>query len=203
MVAFVSCCLLIHKPMMTIDKICNRQVVTVVREAKVTDAARLMRHHHVGDVILVEDRDGKRVPFGILTDRDIAIAVVAEGIDPDEVSVGEVVQADVVTGSSEASVAEIVESMRRHGVRRIPIVNEQGELAGIVTADDVVEFVAREMAAAADLSQRRSTGEPRTSAELAAATADDILRHLARETVALAKMISREQMQEMEQRRIR
>jgi CBS domain-containing protein len=189
--------------MMTIDKICNRQVVTVGRAAKVTDAARLMRHHHVGDVVLVEERDGKRVPFGILTDRDIAIAVVAEGIDPDEVSVGEVVQADVVTGSSEASVAEIVESMRRHGVRRIPIVNRQGELAGIVTADDVVDFVAREMAAAADLSQRRSTGEPRTSAELAAAAADDILRHLARETVALAKMISREQMQEMEQRRIR
>jgi CBS domain-containing protein len=189
--------------MIAIDKICNRQVVAVARGAKVTEAARMMRSHHVGDVVLVEDRDGKRVPCGILTDRDIAIAVVAEGIDPDEVSVGEVVRADVVTGSSEASVAEIVESMRRHGVRRIPIVDKQGELAGIVTADDVVEFVAREMAAAADLSQQRSAGEPRTSAELAASAAEDGFRYLTREIVALAKMILREQKQEVEQRPIR
>jgi CBS-domain-containing membrane protein len=143
------------------------------------------------------------MPCGVLTDRDIAIAVVAEGIDPDEVCVGEVVQADVVTGSSEASIAEIVESMRKHGVRRIPIVNKQGELAGIVTADDIIEFVACELAAAADLSQRRASGEPRTTAELAAATTDDILCHLAPETLALTKMIWREQQQEVEQRRTR
>ena len=189
--------------MIAIDKICTREVVTVSRGAKAAEAARLMRQHHVGDVVVVDYRDGKRVPCAIVTDRDIAVAVVAQGIDSDEVSVGEVAQLDVVTGSNEASVAEIVELMRRHGVRRIPLVNREGELAGIVTADDVVDFVAREMTAAADLSKRLSLGEPRTAGELAAATAEDILHHLARETAALAKMISREQTQEMEQRRIR
>jgi len=189
--------------MKPIDTICNRQVVTVSRRAKVTEAARLMRQHHVGDVIVVEDRDGRPLPCAILTDRDIAIAVVAQDIDPNAVSVGEVVQSDLVTASSHASVTEIVELMRRHGVRRIPIVDDGGALTGIVTADDVVDFVAREMTAAADLSKRLSLGEPRTAGELAAATAEDILHHLARETAALAKMISREQTQEMEQRRIR
>jgi CBS domain-containing protein len=189
--------------MKPIDKICNRQVVTVSRAAKVTEAARLMRQHHIGDVIIVEDRDGKRLPCGILTDRDIAVAVVALDIDPSEVSVGEVVQSDLVTGSSQASVAEIVELMRRHGVRRIPVVDDGGALAGIVTADDVVDFVAREMTAAAEMSQRRSTGRAAGGDALAAATVDDMLRHLARETVALAKMISRGQTLEMELRRLR
>ena len=185
--------------MKPIDTICNRQVIAVSRGAKVTEAARLMRQHHVGDVIVVEDRDGKRVPCAILTDRDIAIAVVALDIDPNAVSVGEVVQSDLVTGSRQASVTEIVELMRRHGVRRIPIVDDGGALTGIVTADDVVDFVAREMTAAADMSERRA----RTGDALAAATVDDILRHLARETAALAKMISREQTQEIELRRAR
>jgi len=84
-------------------------------------------------------------------------------------------------------------------VRRIPIVDDGGALTGIVTADDVVDFVAREMMAAADMSERRA----RTGDALAAATVDDILRHLARETAALAKMISREQTQEIELRRAR
>ena len=177
---------------MRIDKICTRQVVTVSRGTKVTEAARLMRQHHVGVVVVVEDRDRKRVPCAILTDRDIAIAVVAEGIDPDELTVGEVAQADVVTGNSQASVVEIVELMRRHGVRRIPIVDDRNELAEIVTADDVVDFVAREMTAAADMLEQRFAGELRSGAALAATTADDMLRHLARETAGLAKMISRE-----------
>ena len=77
--------------MIAIDKICNREVVAVSRGAKAAEAARLMRQHHVGDVVVVDYRDGKRVPCAIVTDRDIAVAVVAKDIDPDAVSVGDVV----------------------------------------------------------------------------------------------------------------
>ena len=188
---------------MTIDQICSQQVVTVSRESKITQAARLMRQHHVGDVVVLDERGSKRVPCGILTDRDITIAVVAEGINPDGLTVGEVMQSDVMTGNSQASVAEIVELMKKHGVRRIPIVDEQGALAGIVTADDLVECFARELQAAVSMLEPQRESGVTSGAALATATADDMLRRLAADAAALAKMISREQTQEMALRRLR
>jgi CBS-domain-containing membrane protein len=138
-----------------------------------------------------------------VTDRDIAIAVVAEGIDPDKLSVGEVVQAELVTGDSQASVAEIVELMERHGVRRIPIVDQRGELVGIVTADDLVGCVAREMAAAVNMLEQQRAGERPTGEAVASATAVDMLRHLADQSTALARMLSHEQRKELDLRRFR
>ena len=188
--------------LMRIDRIFSPEVVTAPRDTTVVEAARLMRRHHVGDVVVVEDRGGRRVPCGIVTDRDIAIAVVAEGIDPYEVSVGEVIQGELVTGDSGASVAEIVELMERHGVRRIPIVDQRGELVGIVTADDLVEGVAHELAAAANILEQ-STGERRPEETFALATGVDVLRNMAHRTTALARMLSKEQRKELDLRRSR
>jgi CBS domain-containing protein len=187
--------------MTTIDKICSREIVTVSPLAKIAEAARLMRQHHVGAVVVVGGSAGARAPCAILTDRDIAIAVVAEGVDPDQLSVDEVAQAGVITGSFRAPAADIIELMRRHGVRRVPLVDDQGALAGIVTADDLVDFLAREMAAAADMLGRPGVEGPQAGGDLAATTSRDMLRHMARQMESLAKMISREQASEMQLRR--
>jgi len=68
---------------MQAGEICNREVIVVERGVSVRKAASLMRQYHVGDLVVVEERAGTRVPVGILTDRDIAIVVVAMGVDPE------------------------------------------------------------------------------------------------------------------------
>ena len=73
---------------MRIGDFCNREVVVIKEDSSVTEAASIMREYHVGDVVAVREQYGRRVPVGILTDRDIALGVVAEKIDPKSVSVG-------------------------------------------------------------------------------------------------------------------
>ena len=65
---------------MTVGEICNRDVVVVRRDEPVTEAARRMREHHVGDLVVVDEKPGGRVPVGILTDRDLVIEVIAKGV---------------------------------------------------------------------------------------------------------------------------
>ena len=66
---------------MSVGDVCNREVVIVNAGESVMDAVRLMRKHHVGDVVVVEDSNGRKVPKGILTDRDIVIEIIAENVD--------------------------------------------------------------------------------------------------------------------------
>jgi CBS domain-containing protein len=128
-----------------LGEICNRVVVFGRRHETVTAAAQLMREHHVGDLVVVDDRDGRRVPCGILTDRDIVVGVVAKGLDPDALTIGEVVGSELVIARESDSVSETIERMRAKGVRRIPVVDTAGSLAGIVTADDLLDLLAEEL----------------------------------------------------------
>ena len=74
---------------MAISEFCHRNVVCATRDTTVTEAANLMRQHHIGDVIIVETRAGKQVPVGIVTDRDIVVEVIAAGIDPTLLKLGD------------------------------------------------------------------------------------------------------------------
>jgi len=139
---------------MTIGAIRTREVVTVRRDTSVAEAARLMRNGHVGDVVIVDDLDGRQVPCGIVTDRDIVVGVVAKGLDADSVSVGEIMAPDLATGRERDSVARTIDVMREKGVRRLPIVDARGGLIGIVSLDDLFAFLAMEMAALARVSGR-------------------------------------------------
>jgi CBS domain-containing protein len=130
---------------MTVGEICNRIVVVAERATPLTDAARLMREHHVGSLVVVEDRAGARAPVGILTDRDIVVAVVAGGVDPATLTAGDVMVAELVTVREPDSEFEALQLMRRMGVRRVPVVGADGALVGIVTLDDLLEIVAGEL----------------------------------------------------------
>ena len=68
---------------MAVGDICNREVVITEKSVSVVDAAQLMRTYHVGDLVVIEDRGGRRHPVGIVTDRDIVVEVVAAGVNPE------------------------------------------------------------------------------------------------------------------------
>ena len=107
-------------------------VVAELEESAAT-AARRMRDFRVGCVVVV--RDGR--PVGIVTDRDLAVRVVAEGRDAERTLVSEIVTYEATTVPREAGVETAVRLMSERGVRRLPIVTDDGRVTGIVTADDL------------------------------------------------------------------
>lgn len=130
---------------MAIGEICNRKVVIVERSASVPVAARLMRQHHVGDLVVVDVAGDRTRPVGIVTDRDIVLEVVAMDLAADALTVGDIMAPELVTVREAEGVFETIRYMREKGVRRIPVVDGEGWLAGIVTLDDLVELLAEEM----------------------------------------------------------
>ena len=126
---------------MRIGEFCNREVVVIKEDSSVTEAASIMREYHVGDVVAVREQYGRRVPVGILTDRDIALGVVAEKIDPKSVSVGDVMSFDLTTVAEDEDLMHAIEIMRENGIRRIPVVDADEVLIGILTVDDVLDLL--------------------------------------------------------------
>lgn len=132
---------------MSISQICRRQVVTVGREVDVATAARVMRDEHVGYLVVAADPNGR--PIGVLTDRDIVLKVTARGRDPADVKVSEVMTADPLVADAGADIGDTLKRMREIGVRRVPVVDGQGRLAGIVALDDVIDHLFAQLAAVA------------------------------------------------------
>lgn len=131
---------------MKAGEICNHHVVTVFPDDSIRTAAELMRQHHVGDVVVAE-RSGKFLcPLGILTDRDIVVEVIAENIGLDEVTVRDTMSDRLITAGENDDLLATLMQMRENGVRRLPVVDGKGHLVGILTADDVIGLVARELA---------------------------------------------------------
>ncbi|MFC0250726.1 CBS domain-containing protein [Massilia consociata] len=130
---------------MHIGQICTNEATCCTRDETVQGAALLMRRQHVGDVIVVDRFDGASVPVGIVTDRDIVISVIAPGLDPVSLQVGDIMSEDLLTARDTDDVYETIERMRLRGIRRVPVVDARGSLAGIVSADDLLEFLAEEM----------------------------------------------------------
>jgi CBS domain-containing protein len=123
---------------MTAGDICNRNVVVAPKTETVVDAAKRMRMAHVGDIIVVEARQGRHVPVGIVTDRDIVVSLVAG--DADHVSylnLDDMMSDDLVTAKEQDSIEAALLRMRERGVRRLPVVDAAGTLVGILTLDDL------------------------------------------------------------------
>ena len=136
---------------MAVGEICNREVVIAERSLSVVHAAQLMRTHHVGDLVVVEARDGRKHPVGILTDRDIVVGVVAAGVNPESLKVGDIMGPEVATVRESEGLFAALRYMRDKGVRRMPVVGSDGELIGILSLDDLLELLSEEMGALARL----------------------------------------------------
>jgi CBS domain-containing protein len=146
---------------MHIGEICTVQTVYCKRDETVQGAALLMRQHHVGDLVVVDQPNGERVPIGIVTDRDIVVSVIALGLDPGSLLVGDIMTDDLLTAHEEDDVYATIERMRARGIRRVPVVNADGGLNGIVSADDLLEFLAEEMGELSRISTHQQAREKR------------------------------------------
>jgi CBS domain-containing protein len=131
---------------MLVGKICNREVVFVEPDTSIAEAARLMREHHVGGLVVVREKSGKRVPVGIITDRDLVIEVIAEGVDMGEISVGDIMSDQLATAREGDDLLETLKLMRARGIRRLPVIDDDGALAGILTVDDLIDLFAEQIA---------------------------------------------------------
>lgn len=139
---------------MRVGEACTRDVVIVDAEESVLQAAGLMREFHVGDVVVTEKRNGKRFPIGILTDRDIVVELVAKEIDVKSVAVKDVMSFKLLSVNEQEDVHEAVGQMKEKGVRRLPVVDRAGALAGIMTVDDVIELIAEQVAGLVSLNSK-------------------------------------------------
>jgi len=108
----------------------------------VVDVARRMRDYRVGCVVVTRGAS----PIGILTDRDLALRVVAEGLDPRITPVSAVLTYDATTVPRTAGIDAALRIMSERGVRRVPIVTEDGRITGIVTADDLIVLLTKQLA---------------------------------------------------------
>ncbi|GAB7524597.1 CBS domain-containing protein [Paraburkholderia sp. 2C] len=119
--------------------ICTRDVITCRRDTTLLEAARLMRDRHVGDLIVIEGTASEASPVGMLTDRDVVLAVVAAGVDPSTLFVGEVMSEPAVLAYAWESPWDVAGRMRLQGVRRMPVIGKSGELVGVIAFDDLLE----------------------------------------------------------------
>ena len=130
---------------MSTGEFCTREVVITEKDSSILDVAQLMRTYHVGDVVVVEHRGEQAVPVGIITDRDIVVEVIAQEVDLNAVTVGDVMSYDLLSVREDEGIWEVLLQMCDRGVRRIPVVNEAGGLEGILALDDMIELLAEEL----------------------------------------------------------
>jgi len=127
-------------------------LATVSPRETVEQAARTMRDRNVGCLVVQE---GGRFA-GIVTDRDLVVRVLAEGIDPSTACVGDFVTYDAITASIHEGLETAAERMRLHGIRRLPIIDDHGDAVGIVTADDLLVLLGKELSGVCESIQNHS-----------------------------------------------
>ncbi len=147
---------------MKVGRICERRAVTISAEEALPTAARMMREQHIGYLVVVGPESSGELPrpIGVLTDRDIVVTVVAKEADPRELTAGDIMNVEPVTVGESDSIESALQLMRRVGVRRVPVVGRAGELAGVLSLDDVIDALAAEIAnvAGAIRNERRVEG---------------------------------------------
>lgn len=131
---------------MKVGEVCNREVVIVRPDETLLEAAKRMRQRHVGDLVIAQERGGRRFPVGVLTDRDLVIEILAREADPEAITAGDLADPDaLLSARSGDDLLEALDGMRSRGVRRMPVVDRDGALVGILTMDDVLELLSEQL----------------------------------------------------------
>jgi CBS domain-containing protein len=120
----------------------TKKVISVNKDASIQEAAKIMRRHHIGDVVVVDSKSN--APIGMITDRDIVMATVALNIPFEGLTVGEIMTEKVITVSQDAGIHEVIKLMRTHGVKRLPVIGAKKALIGIVSRDNVMKYLGDE-----------------------------------------------------------
>jgi signal-transduction protein with cAMP-binding, CBS, and nucleotidyltransferase domain len=129
----------------TVRDLATMQVVTVQPQTTLAECAQIMRNQHVGSVIVVDDKGRRDNPVGIVTDRDIVIETVAVDLDPKTLTAGDVMTTPLATVADTDDILDALAKMRERGVRRLPVITEDGTLAGIIAVDNLLEALAEQL----------------------------------------------------------
>ena len=129
----------------TLGTMATAIVVTATPETTAARAAQLMREHHVGALIVVDLESDSGKPVGIVTDRDLVLAVMAEELDASLFTIGDVMSVDPVTAPAQTDLLEAVTLLGRHQLRRLIVCDDAGRLIGIATLEDLLVVLAREL----------------------------------------------------------
>jgi CBS domain-containing protein len=147
---------------MLLKDLLTPDVVSCTPDCSALHAARLMRQHHVGDVVVVEDTENDSSPIGVVTDRDIVVEVLGKELDPARVTLRQIMRTPAVIASTSEDVSQAIERMKIHGIRRIPVVDGGSKLAGILCLDDLLKRLATEAATLAEVIAREQDREHRS-----------------------------------------
>ena len=139
---------------MSVGRICCREVDLVSPQETVTEAAQRMGERGVGTLVVLDE--GKR-PLGLVTDRDLVVRVLAAGRDAGATPVGEIMTRAPKVVHEESAIEDALALMRAGSFRRLPVVDREGRLAGIVSVDDVLALLAEEFAHIGGVIERRKT----------------------------------------------
>jgi CBS domain-containing protein len=130
---------------MQLKHFATSMVAVVEPETPALVVAKLMRQHHIGALVVVDAKEKSR-PVGILTDRDLVLELMAESLDPAVFTAGDIMTVDPVLATPDMDAMDAVQLMKTHRLRRLVIVDDVGRLVGIVTMEDVLELLTRELA---------------------------------------------------------
>ncbi len=144
---------------MPIAEFYKNDVAVVEKNSTVFEAARKMREEHVGDVVVCSRENGVSKPVGILTDRDIVVGAIALEIPLESIRVEDIMTPTLVTVNRDAGVYETIHLMEIYGVRRFPVVDNDGGLMGIISSGDLLELLGQEIMALSRLSARHKAKE--------------------------------------------
>lgn len=129
---------------MSIKSLCKTEVVTIKKKSSLKEASELMHKQHVGSLVVVEAFNGKRIPCGIITDRDIALTV-GSASKPQELGVDQIMQSQPITAHMTDGLYETITKMRTYGVKRLPVVDDFGSLFGLISTDDILSLMGEEI----------------------------------------------------------
>ena len=144
---------------MLLKEACTAGVVCCGTQTTALQAASLMRHNHVGDLVVLDDPQDEKIPLGIVTDRDIVVEVLGNELDPATTTVGSLMRKPVVIAHESEDTTEVLQRMRTHGVRRLPVVAHKGEIVGIITLDDLLRLIVADARALLDIMNKEQVNE--------------------------------------------
>jgi len=122
---------------MTIEKYASRKVVTISEYASLFEAASMMKKENIGAVVIVKDNNNLN-PIGMLTDRDIVTKLIADKASLEDINVKDTITNDLLTISEGDSFESAIEALAKKGVRRAPLVDKNNFLIGLITLDDLL-----------------------------------------------------------------
>jgi predicted transcriptional regulator len=141
------------------EQLCEKDVVCLKPSDTIFDAAERMCADHVGNVVIIDERSSKKIPVGMLTDRDIVINSIAKKLNPESVQISDIMSKKVVTASEDIEISELIQLITTEGVSRLPIVDSSGALIGILSSKRLFQYLAQGLCLLSSLSIQQQKRE--------------------------------------------